>query len=470
VKALYDPLPSLLEQRNFKGGVDETVAISANQDGRATHVFLNGLGSGKTPEEKLEALRRAMANAMRLAEQYKITDFVVEVPSPKWFEVPLHRVVQEMSIAAEMVHYHFDYFITNASRRLPQSYTLTFSAHEHDHDEVRAGMERGKYIGHAVNKARHWGDLPASHMTPQLLAEHAEGIASMHDSLECRIFDEDEIEELGMGGVMAVTHGSRQEARFVRMHYTCDKKNAPTIALVGKGVTFDSGGLSLKPPKAMEEMKNDMNGGAAVIATMQALAYLKPDVNVYAFVPLAENMPDGNAMKPGDIISLYNGKTAEILNTDAEGRLLLADALSYACAHYSTDAIIDIATLTGACLHALGPMYAGLMSSDDSLQAQLTDAGHASGDRVWALPMHEDYRKSVQSEVADVRNTEKSNYRAGSIAAGFFLKHFVDDRPWAHLDIAGTGFDVPDRAYYRGSGATGFGVRAFIQLINQWQS
>ncbi len=470
VRQMYSPLKELLAQRNFSGKLDETLTISGHQDGHATYIFLNGLGSGDTAEEKLENLRQAMANAMRKAEAYKISDFAIEIPSPFWFDVPLHRVVQEIAVAAEMTHYHFDQFITKADRRLPQEYTLTFSAHSHDHDEIRAGMERGKRIGHAVNQSRHWGDIPASYMTPQILAEHAQGIADVHDSLSCRVYNEKEMLDMGMGGVMAVSQSSTKEGKFVTMHYDSGHNDAPTIALVGKGVTFDSGGLSLKPPQAMEDMKGDMCGGATVLATMQALAYLAPRVNVHAFVPLAENMPDGNAMRPGDILSFYNGKTAEVRNTDAEGRLLLADALSFVTAHYKTDAIIDIATLTGACLHALGPFYAGMMSSDEQLATRLLDAGRVSGDRMWMLPLDETYKKAIISEVADIRNTGDSKYKAGTITAGFFLKEFVDDRPWAHIDIAGTAFDVPDRSYYRGDGSTGFGVRAFLELITQWQS
>jgi len=470
VKQLYTPLADMLEQRGFSGSVNETLVFSGQQnESQPAYIFLNGLGSSERTTQKLEDLRQAMANALRAAETYRITDFAIEVPSPHWFDVPLYRVVQELVIAAEMAHYHFDIFIRDNKRRLPQEYSLTISAHEHDHDQVRSGIAYGQRIGHAVNKARHWGDLPPSHMTPRVLAEHAEGLAKIHDTLSCRIYDESEMHEMGMNGVMAVSSSSREPARFICMHYDSGSSDAPTLSLVGKGVTFDSGGLSLKPPQAMEDMKGDMCGGANVIATMYALAYLQPDVNVHAFVPLAENMPDGNAMRPGDVISLYNGTTVEIRNTDAEGRLLLGDALSFASAHYHHDAIIDIATLTGACLHALGPYHAGLMSQDDQLAAQLADAGYESGDHLWRLPLNDAYEKAIQSEVADIRNTEKPQYKAGTIAAGMFLKHFVDDRPWAHIDIAGVAWDIPGRSYYRGSGATGYGVRAFLNMILQWQ-
>ena len=215
-------------------------------------------------------------------------------------------------------------------------------------------------------------------------------------------------------------------------------------------------------------MKDDMAGAAAVISTMEMIAHLKPRVNVVAFAPLSENMPSGNATRPGDVVQFYNGKTAEIKNTDAEGRLILADALSYAVKHYSPDAIIDFATLTGSCSYALGPFFAGLMSQHEELTQRILSAGQRSGDRVWPLPFHDDYKPAVRSTVADLCNEGSSTYRAGAITAGFFLQNFVGTVPWVHLDIAGTSFNVPDMSYYR-PGATGFGVRLLADLFMHWQ-
>jgi leucyl aminopeptidase len=325
----------------------------------------------------------------------------------------------------------------------------------------------GQHIGYGVNQARYWCDLPAQQLTPVLLAQEAEGIAQAHDNLSCRVFDESEIENLGMGGMMAVSKGSDKPPRFVVMEYTSGKEDASTVALVGKGVTFDSGGLSLKPAYAMEEMKDDMAGGASVIATMQTIAQTRPDVNVVACVPITENVINGFAMKPGDIIQFYNGKTAEVKNTDAEGRLILADALAYAAANYSYDMIIDTATLTGSAAFALGPFYGGLMTEHQDMALRLLDAGRSSGDRLWQLPFHDDYKSAVISDVADIANVGKSKYRAGAMTAGLFLQHFLDDRPWVHLDVAGVSFNVPDRSYYR-SGATGFGVRLFTEAFMNW--
>jgi leucyl aminopeptidase len=216
-------------------------------------------------------------------------------------------------------------------------------------------------------------------------------------------------------------------------------------------------------------MKDDMAGAAAVISTMEALAHLKPRINVIALAPITENLISGHATKPGDIIQFYNGKTAEIKNTDAEGRLILADALSYAVKHYRLDAIINIATLTGSCAYALGPFFGGLMSKHENLSARLLAAAKKSGDRLWPLPFHDDYKPAVRSTVADLCNAGNAKYRAGAITAGFFLKNFVDDVPWVHLDVAGTSFDVPDMPYFR-PGATGFGVRLFIDLITDWSN
>lgn len=272
---------------------------------------------------------------------------------------------------------------------------------------------------------------------------------------------------MGMGGLAAVSAGSEVDCRFVILEYKTEQKDAPTLAFVGKGITFDSGGLSLKPAASMETMKEDMSGAAAVIGAMEVLAQRKPAVNIVAITPLSENMPSGKATKPGDIIKFYNGKTAEVRNTDAEGRLILADALSYAVKHYKPDAMIDLATLTGACAYALGPFFSGMMTQYDHMAHKVEHAGKLSGDRVWRLPFDNDYKKAIRSDVADICNIGNSKYRAGAITAGFFLQNFVENTPWVHLDIAGVAFDVPDISYYS-TGATGYGVRLLVELAMNW--
>jgi leucyl aminopeptidase len=333
--------------------------------------------------------------------------------------------------------------------------------------EMYKGIVEGDIIAGGVNRVRHWIDLPPSVLTPVDLALKAESICKEHD-LPITIFDEEDINKMGMGGLSAVSAGSHEDCKLVIMEYKTSQKNAPTICLVGKGITFDSGGLSLKPAQSMETMKDDMSGAAAVIGTMQVIAQLKPKVNVIGITPLAENLPSGTATKPGDIVRFYNGKTAEIKNTDAEGRLILADALSYAVKNYKLDGIIDIATLTGACAAALGPFFTGMMGYSQDLMERLEHAAELSGERVWRLPFDADYKKAIISDVADICNIGKSSYKAGAITAGYFLSHFVEDVPWVHLDIAGTAFEVPGISYY-GPGATGVGVRLFVELLMNWQ-
>ena len=271
-----------------------------------------------------------------------------------------------------------------------------------------------------------------------------------------------------MGGFLAVGAGSDQPSKFVVLEYKTKEKNAPTIALAGKGITFDTGGISLKPSESMHGMKYDMSGAAAVIATLKIIAQLKPDINVIGVTPLVENMPDGKAQRQDDVIRFMNGKTAEIKSTDAEGRLVLADALCYAEKFYSPETIIDIATLTGACVAALGYFYTGLMTQDDTLLEVLPKIGFATGDRAWPLPLDDDYKPANNSPIADLRNTGSAEYKAGTITAGFFLQEFVKNARWAHLDIAGTADGVPGVSYL-GRGSTGAGIRLLVEFIMHYR-
>ncbi|HEU4606880.1 MAG TPA: M17 family metallopeptidase, partial [Chitinophagaceae bacterium] len=311
-------------------------------------------------------------------------------------------------------------------------------------------------------------DLPPSLLTPPHLGDKAVEIAQKHN-LKITVFHEQEVIQKGMGGLAGVSSGSHIDCRFVVMEYKAPEQNAPTLALVGKGITFDSGGLSIKPAESMEDMKDDMSGAAAVIAAMEAIAQLKPTVNVIGLMGLTENLPGTNATKPGDIITFYNGKTAEVKNTDAEGRLILADVLSYAAKHYKPDAIIDVATLTGACAFALGPFYTGLVSQSDAFAHQVLAAAQRAGEKMWRLPMDDDYKKAIETPVADLANIGKGTYKAGWMTAAFFLQPFVDTIPWVHLDIAGTAFNVPDLPYFRPGGGTGAAVRTLIELARTFK-
>jgi leucyl aminopeptidase len=468
LKSLYAPLEELIKERSFTAAQNSTLTIAAAKDGKPVYIILAGMGNAKkSAHDKLENYRRAIGQVMRIAEGLKITNLAFSLPKPEIIDTTLFDLAKETITTSYLATYHFDQYITDESRRMTRNYTVTYCIPGVWHDEFKAGIEAGQRIGFAVNQSRHWCDLPPVNLTPTELGKHATRIAKVH-KLKARYFSEDDIKAMGMGGIEAVAKGSEQEACMVVLEYEAPKKNAPTIAIVGKGITFDSGGLSIKPASGMETMKDDMAGAAAVISSMEMISHLKPNVNVIGIAPITENLISGHATKPGDIITFYNGLTAEIKNTDAEGRLILADALSYAIKHYKLDGIISIATLTGSCAYALGPFFAGLMSQHPELAEKLLKAGRNSGDRLWELPFHDDYKKAIVSDVADLCNIGNEKYRAGAITAGFFLKAFVGDVPYVHLDVAGTSFNVPDISYYR-PGATGFGVRLFAELLMNWK-
>ena len=267
-----------------------------------------------------------------------------------------------------------------------------------------------------------------------------------------------------MGAALSVAQGSVQPPKFIVIEYRNGKRGGPTIGLVGKGITFDTGGISIKPAQGMEEMKGDMSGGAAVIAAMGAIAQLKPKVNVTALVPATENMPSGSATKPGDVVRAMNGTTIEVINTDAEGRLILADALSYAN-ELGLSPLVDVATLTGACIVALGTITTGAMTNDDALLGKVIAAGDTAGERLWQLPLFDEYEEQIKSDVADIKNTGGRD--AGAITAARFLKHFAGDTPWVHLDMAGTDNSTREKGIYV-KGATGIPVRTLVNFVMDW--
>lgn len=326
-------------------------------------------------------------------------------------------------------------------------------------DNAREGAEFGHAVASAQNYARELAVRPANIVNPRYLADEARRIAD-ELGLEVTVLGPAEIKKDGMESLLAVAAGSDDEPRFITLEYNGAKKEAPVV-LVGKGVTFDSGGLSLKTPPSMESMKYDMSGAAAVLGAMRAIATLELRANVVGLIPAVENMPSGHAMRPGDVITSRARKTIEVLNTDAEGRLILADALNYA-ARFEPSAMVDIATLTGACVVALGHHAIGLMGSDDGLVEEIRSAGDRSGERVWQLPLWEEYREQIKSTIADVKNT--GGRAAGTITAAMFLREFVGSVPWAHLDIAGTAWS--DKAGpYQPVGPTGVGVRLFTEWV-----
>jgi leucyl aminopeptidase len=327
-------------------------------------------------------------------------------------------------------------------------------------DAFRREAIESRVICEAVTLARELVDQPANVATPAFLADWAKEVCGSH-GIGCQVMERNEMERNGMEALLAVGKGSNQPPRFIIMEYRgADAKKRPTV-LVGKGITFDSGGISLKPREGMEKMKNDMAGGAAVLGAVTAAARLGLPVNVVGLIPAAENLPGGRAYKPGDLLTSMSGKTIEIVNTDAEGRLVLCDALHYA-QRFRPAALIDIATLTGACVVALGSFASGLMGNDEGLARALEKAGEASGERLWQLPLWDEYGELMKSDIADLKNA--GGPAAGTISAGWFLRQFAGKSKWAHLDIAGTAWEEKGRPYLP-KGATGVGVRLLIEYL-----
>jgi leucyl aminopeptidase len=463
-------LESYLKQVDFAGQAGKIVPLSMSVNGQPKTIFCIGIGKPTAQGRiTIEQFRRSTASLIRGMQSRKIGSCSVELPSSQLFGVSDFDLGKQLVISACMGSYKFDDYFSDAKRKVFKELTIECcTGSDADKAELQKGVAQGSIIAQAVNKVRHWVDTPPNKLTPTILAGFAKEVAQTY-GMKYTEFGEQELIKMGMGGLQAVSAGSEQDCKLAIIEYKTEKKGAPTVAYVGKGITFDSGGLSLKPALNMEAMKDDMAGAAAVIGTMQVIAQLKPDINIIGIMPTSENLPSGTATKPGDIIQFYNGKTAEVKNTDAEGRLILADAMSYAVKHYKPDFMIDIATLTGACAYALGPYFAGLMSQHDELAKKIEHASLISGDRVWRLPMDNDFKAAVQSDVADLCNSGKSQYRAGAITAAFFLQAFAGEVPWAHLDIAGTAFSVPDITYYD-TGATGYGVRLLVELAMHWDT
>ncbi len=332
------------------------------------------------------------------------------------------------------------------------------------HHDVAEPARAGAVIAGAQNRARDLGNTAANDMTPEALADYALAAAERLDGLTVTVLDETAIREAGMGMFAAVAQGSSQEARLIRLQYDGAGGEPPRLAFIGKAVTFDTGGLSLKPAAKMHEMKFDMMGGAAVIEAIIALAELRAPVSVLGVVGATENMPGGHAVKPGDIVTALDGTTAEINNTDAEGRLVLGDCIAYAIREGAAQ-LIDLATLTGGIVVALGNVYAGLMSNDDAWADRVAEAAAAAGEPVWRLPLHEDYAEMVKGRYGQITNLPERR-EASAIVAAEFLHHFAGDVTWAHLDIAGTGFGVK-RPFLADKGATGFGVRLLVELAQR---
>ena len=324
---------------------------------------------------------------------------------------------------------------------------------------LETAIGKGKLVAEATNLARDMVNEPANYMTPGQMAEAAKEIASKYN-LEFKVFDREDIEAMGMGALLGVAKGSNQPPKLITLSYKGDERSEKAVGFLGKGITFDSGGISIKPSEGMNEMKDDMAGAATVMTAVVAIAQLKPKINVTAVIPATENLPSGTALKPGDILKAMNSKTIEVVNTDAEGRLILADALSYA-QKIGLSPLIDLATLTGACRVALGTLYSGVFSNDQDLADKVLKAAKGTGEKMWQMPMPEEYKEQIKSEIADVKNI--GNRYGGAITAALFLAEFAANTPWVHIDIAGTASSTKESGYIV-KGATGVGVRTLVEL------
>jgi leucyl aminopeptidase len=442
-----------LNDRHFEAKVGDTLAMPA-EDGST----VIAVGVGEREEMKAETLRRAAAALVRAAwhSPTAATTLLAAAPAGLAPEAAAQAVTEGAALAA----YQFTRYKGDPDPCRLEALTVVA-----DGEDAERGVARGERIAAAVAMARDLVNEPAGAMTPTRLAEVAAEVAA-RNGLELTVWDEADAAEERLGGLLGVARGSDEPPRLIRLSYRPPGEARGHVALVGKGITFDSGGLSIKTAEGMETMKTDMSGAAAVLATMSALPELAPDVAVTAFVPATENMPGGRATKPGDVLEIRNGKTVEVLNTDAEGRLVLADGLSLAVEE-EVDAIVDLATLTGACIVALGPKVAGLMGNHLGWVDQLWAAADRAGEPVWPLPLPDDYRKSIDSDVADVKNIGSDRY-GGALTAGLFLKEFVGGVPWAHLDIAGPARSGEDETYLR-KGGTGFGVRTLLELLRSYE-
>jgi len=454
--AVGGSLGGFMTEAGFEGKACETLAVPAGALG-ARGVLLVGVGDKKAVT--VDGLRRAAAVVVRRSPKAKTiaTTLLDTVP------VGGDRAAAAQALAEGAALGAYKFLRYKQKSDAPALEKLVVLGKKDD--ATQQGLDRGVAVANAVAWARDLVNEPAGAMTPTQLAEEARRAAE-EGGLDFEVLDEVEIANQGLGGLLGVSLGSDQPPRLVKLTYTPATKPTATVALVGKGITFDSGGLSLKPAEGMETMKTDMSGAAAVIGAMSVLRQVGVPVKVIGFVPTTENMPGGRAIKPGDVLKIRNGKTVEVLNTDAEGRLILADGLSLA-AEEKPDAVIDLATLTGACMVALGIKVAGLMGNDDAWIGQVRDAAERAGESVWHLPLPQEYRKDLDSEIADLKNISGGRY-GGALTAGLFLSEFIEGIPWAHLDIAGPA-RAPSEDGYITKGGTGFGVRTLVEVLSTFE-
>lgn len=453
-------LSILISQGDFKGELFQCRLVHTQGAIPARRVLLTGLG--KKEEFDLEKWRGAASKAGQFIRDSGIKQFAFQIKRLNDFSE--EKLTENFVIGLILGLYQFNEFKTLEREKIKTiEEVILLGETDKEIRSIGEGARKGTIISDTVCTARNLVNGPSNQVTPMLLAEKARQIAKDH-SMEIQVLEVDEAEAIGMGAFAAVARGSQEPGKFIVLEYN-QGKGLDTIALVGKGITFDSGGISIKPSENMERMKDDMSGAAAVLTTLQAASQLQISLHLVGIIPATENLPSGKAYKPGDVLKTLSGQTVEVISTDAEGRLILSDALTYSL-RYKPKAIIDLATLTGACVVALGDYVMGLFGNDEDLLKRVEEASAKSGEKAWRMPLWDEYFEYIKSDVADFRNV--GTRAAGAIIGGIFLSKFVEKTPWVHLDIAGPAFIQKERPYIP-KGGTGVGVRLLLQLLRDWK-
>ncbi len=451
-------ISAFLKKEDFTGENGQVETLHFTKNSQPKRLLLIGLG--KKAQFNLNKMRNAAGTAVRNAQARKLDTFAVELFGSEALDNTLSEQTQAVTEGLMLGSYQFTEYKTRDKEKIFFSREALIMS---DESISSQDVDRAGAIARASMFARDLASHPSNELTPSRLADEAKKIAK-RGGFKCTVFDRDQFEKMGMGGLGGVAKGTDEPPKFILMEYNGGKKGDAPVAFVGKGITFDSGGISIKPSKSMDEMKFDMCGAGAVLGIFHAIADLKPEINAIGIAVSTENMPGGHAYKPGDILKAYNGKTIEVLNTDAEGRLALADGLSYASKEYKPKYMVNFATLTGAAVVALGHRATAIMGNDDDLVKDIIQAGEYTGERCWQLPLWDDYSQDMKSDIADVKNIGLQG--AGTITAGAFLKEFVGDTKWAHLDIAGTAWWSEDQPYVP-KGPSGVGVRLIMRWLDQ---
>jgi leucyl aminopeptidase len=457
-KALGGIISKMIKSGEIKGKQGEMTLIRTMGKIKPAKVLVAGLG--KKDDLNPNVIRSVVAEACRYLRRTQVKEIATIVHGAGDKGIDSEKAAQAITEGAMLGLYTFRKHKSKKDENTQIERVVIVSSDNKSLPALKKGCEKGRILSEATILARDLDNEPGNYMTPTDLANVAKKVAKDF-GLECTVFEKKDIEKMGMGGLLGVASGSVQPPKLIVLKYQGDKRSKRTIGLVGKGLTFDSGGISIKPSEGMGDMKGDMAGGASVISAMRAIAELKPKVNVTVIVPATENMPSGSACKPGDVLKASNGKTIEVVNTDAEGRLILADALSYA-RKLGLSPVIDIATLTGACHVALGDHYSGGFTNNQKLIEKVIKAGEEAGERVWQMPMHDDYKESNKSDIADVKNS--GGRYGGAITAAQFLHEFIEDTPWVHIDIAGTSTTDKDKGAVV-KGETGVIVRTLVNFV-----